>query len=301
MGGSASALIGLGGPIDSVPVPEDWRKQRLKLLVKASGKLVLVDKLLPKLLREGHKVLIFSQMVSLLDMLAEFLELSDYKFEMLTGRVHGNDRQRAIDRFQNNASSFVFLLSTRAGGVGINLTAADTVIIYDSDWNPQNDLQAMARCHRIGQDKSVKIYRLVTVNTFEHELFLRASRKLGLETAIMGKRGKKSKSGIDDPDDTSAAVTSAEEMAALLKAGAYALMGEKDDDKKEKELMDTDIDTLLKRNSRVLVHEGGSKTPGGSAGADKEVQEIDSAHTSLGGFHLTKTNFTAVDDGGTDG
>ena len=79
----------------------------------------------------------------------------------------------------------MFILSTKAGGVGINLTAADTVIIYDSDWNPQNDLQATARCHRIGQTKEVTTYRLVTRNTYEGEMFARASRKLGLERAVM--------------------------------------------------------------------------------------------------------------------
>lgn len=84
-----------------------------------------------------------------------------------------------------DSDRFVFLLCTRAGGVGINLTAADTVIIYDSDWNPQNDLQAQARCHRIGQTQQVKIYRLITRNTYEREMFERASMKLGLDEAVL--------------------------------------------------------------------------------------------------------------------
>ena len=104
----------------------------------------------------------FSQMVKMIDLIEEYCEFRRYKCERLDGRVSGNDRQKSIDRFNNDADSFVFLLSTRAGGVGINLTAADTVIIFDSDWNPQNDVQAMARCHRIGQLKSVTIYRLIT-------------------------------------------------------------------------------------------------------------------------------------------
>merc|ERR1712106_46707 len=94
----------------------------------------------------------------------------------------------AIDRYQEKESmesSFIMLLSTRAGGVGINLTAADTCIIFDSDWNPQNDLQAQARCHRIGQKKMVKIYRLVTKNTYEREMFDRAGLKLGLDKAVL--------------------------------------------------------------------------------------------------------------------
>ncbi|GMH64942.1 hypothetical protein TL16_g04081, partial [Triparma laevis f. inornata] len=99
----------------------------------------------------------------------------------LDGRISGSDRQKSIDRFNTEEDAFMFILSTKAGGVGINLTAADTCIIYDSDWNPQNDVQAQARCHRIGQTKDVMIYRLITARSFETEMFDRASRKLGLE------------------------------------------------------------------------------------------------------------------------
>ena len=110
-----------------------------------------------------------------------------YSFERIDGNVHGNRRQAAIDRFSAPGSQgFVFLLCTKAGGVGINLTAADTVIIFDSDWNPQNDLQAMARCHRIGQQKQVKVYRLITRKTYEMHMFHAASLKLGLDRAVMG-------------------------------------------------------------------------------------------------------------------
>ena len=107
--------------------------------------MVLLDKLLPKLRKEGHKILIFSQMVRMIDIIEEFCEFRKYTCERLDGRVAGNDRQKSIDRFNKQSDSFVFLLSTRAGGVGINLTAADTVLIFDSDWNPQNDIQAMVR------------------------------------------------------------------------------------------------------------------------------------------------------------
>lgn len=153
-----------------------------KALIQSSGKLVLVDKLLPKLKSNGHRVLIFSQMVRCLDILEDYLIYRyslcfglkllivtsrlhfhvsrKYPYERLDGRIRGNMRQAAIDRYcKPDSDRFVFLLCTKAGGLGINLTAADTVIIYDSDWNPQNDLQAQARCHRIGQQKMVKIYR----------------------------------------------------------------------------------------------------------------------------------------------
>ncbi|ETO23539.1 Chromodomain helicase-DNA-binding protein [Reticulomyxa filosa] len=136
-------------------------------LIKASGKLVLLDKLLPKLQLEGRRVLIFSQMTRLLDIIEDFLVYRQYQYERLDGGVTGASRQEAIDRFTVNNDIFAFLLSTRAGGVGINLMAADTVIIYDSDWNPMNDIQAIARAHRIGQTKQVNVYRLVTRNTYE--------------------------------------------------------------------------------------------------------------------------------------
>eukprot|EP00487_Bulimina_marginata_P010700 TRINITY_DN5824_c0_g1_i1.p1 TRINITY_DN5824_c0_g1~~TRINITY_DN5824_c0_g1_i1.p1 ORF type:complete len:122 (+),score=17.05 TRINITY_DN5824_c0_g1_i1:25-390(+) len=112
-----------------------------------------MDKLLPKLKREGHRVLIFSQMSHLLDIMEDYLNYRHHLYERLDGSVTGIERQEAIDRFQKDDSIFIFLLTTRAGGVGINLMAADTVIIYDSDWNPMNDVQAIARCHRIGTKK----------------------------------------------------------------------------------------------------------------------------------------------------
>lgn len=138
------------------------RRRMEQFVIPTSGKMVLIDKLLPKLQKENHRVLIFSQMVKMIDIIDEYCEYRGYPCERLDGRISGNERQKAIDRFNTDKKSFVFLLSTRAGGVGINLTAADTVIIFDSDWNPQNDVQAMARCHRIGQQKSVTIYRLIT-------------------------------------------------------------------------------------------------------------------------------------------
>ncbi|NXA25958.1 CHD8 protein, partial [Ibidorhyncha struthersii] len=155
-------------------------------MVRSAGKLVLIDKLLPKLKAGGHKVLIFSQMVRCLDILEDYLIQKRYLYERIDGRVRGNLRQAAIDRFSKpDSDRFVFLLCTRAGGLGINLTAADTCIIFDSDWNPQNDLQAQARCHRIGQSKAVKVYRLITRNSYEREMFDKASLKLGLDKAVL--------------------------------------------------------------------------------------------------------------------
>jgi len=156
------------------------------LLVQSSGKMVLVDKLLTKLKAGGHKVLIFSQFTMMLDLLEPYLEGRGHMYERLDGSTPPLERQAAIDRFSSDPNDFVFMLSTKAGGVGITLTSADTTIIFDSDWNPQNDLQAMARCHRIGQTKEVRVYRLITKSTYEQGLFEAANRKYGLDEAILG-------------------------------------------------------------------------------------------------------------------
>jgi len=154
--------------------------------VQSSGKFVLLRKLLPKLKADGHRVLIFSQFTKVLDLMSDILETEGWRFERLDGSVSGTERQRAIDRFSDkNSDSFIFILSTRAGGVGINLTAADTVIVFDPDWNPQNDVQAMARVHRIGQTKTVQIYKLCTKGTYENHMLKLANQKLGLEHAVM--------------------------------------------------------------------------------------------------------------------
>ena len=154
--------------------------------MQSSGKFVLLRKLLPKLKADGHRVLIFSQFTKVLDLMSDILETEGWRFERLDGSVSGTERQRAIDRFSDkNSDSFIFILSTRAGGVGINLTAADTVIVFDPDWNPQNDVQAMARVHRIGQTKTVQIYKLCTKGTYENHMLKLANQKLGLEHAVM--------------------------------------------------------------------------------------------------------------------
>jgi len=227
-------------------------------MVQASGKLVLVDKLLKKLREGGHKVLIFSQMTRCLDILSDFLRWRGYPCERIDGAVKGDDRQSAIDRYCDpKSNSFVFLLCTKAGGVGINLTAADTVVIFDSDWNPQNDLQAQARCHRIGQTKSVKIYRLITRNTYEREMFDRAGMKLGLDKAILQKMGPESSSMEEFSESTAAPQMSKTQVEDLLKKGAYGILMENDD--AGMKFMDEDIDSILERRTTVIKHDSGVK------------------------------------------
>ncbi|KAM8820274.1 chromodomain-helicase-DNA-binding protein 1-like [Eudromia elegans] len=153
-------------------------------IVEASGKLYLLDKLLSFLYAGGHRVLLFSQMTQLLDILQDYMDYRGYSYERLDGSVRGEERHLAIKNF-GQQPIFIFLLSTRAGGVGMNLTAADTVIFTDSDFNPQNDLQAIARAHRIGQHKPVKIIRLIGRDTVEEIIYRRAASKLRLTNAIV--------------------------------------------------------------------------------------------------------------------
>ncbi|KAL3998658.1 SNF2 N-terminal domain family protein [Acanthocheilonema viteae] len=229
----------------------DWNEDDIyqHALVQSSGKLVLIAKLLPKLHTDGHKVLIFSQMVRVLDIIEEFLVAQNYTFERIDGNVRGDLRQSAIDRFSKKDSDrFIFLLCTRAGGLGINLTAADTVIIFDSDWNPQNDLQAQARCHRIGQTKMVKVYRLITCNTYEREMFDKASLKLGLDRAVL-----QSTTALKDTSQQ----LSRKEIEELLKKGAYGAIME--ENAEESKFNEEDIETILLRRTTTITLEAGVK------------------------------------------
>ncbi|KAH8837459.1 hypothetical protein MCOR27_004667 [Pyricularia oryzae] len=158
------------------------REDSIKGLIKSSGKMMLLDQLLAKLKKDNHRVLIFSQMVKMLDILGDYLRVRGYQYQRLDGTIPAGPRRMAINHFNApDSEDFCFLLSTRAGGLGINLMTADTVIIYDSDWNPQADLQAMARAHRIGQKRPVNVYRLVAKQTVEEEVVNRARNKLFLE------------------------------------------------------------------------------------------------------------------------
>ncbi|XP_063305772.1 chromodomain-helicase-DNA-binding protein 3 [Pelobates fuscus] len=173
-------------------------------LIKSSGKLLLLHKMLRKLNEQGHRVLIFSQMTKMLDLLEDFLDYDGYKYERIDGGITGALRQEAIDRFNApGAQQFCFLLSTRAGGLGINLATADTVIIYDSDWNPHNDIQAFSRAHRIGQANKVMIYRFVTRASVEERITQVAKRKMMLTHLVVrpglgSKAGSMSKQELDD-------------------------------------------------------------------------------------------------------
>ena len=192
-------------------------------LVTTCGKMQLLDQMLPVLKQNGHKVLIFSQMTKILDILEDFCNFRKFNFFRLDGQTRCEYRQQYIDQFNSNPDTFLFLLSTRAGGLGINLTAADTVIIYDSDWNPQNDLQAQDRCHRIGQTRPVIIYRFVAANTVDQFMVERAEAKRVLERLVINQNKFKGKLDEDMKSTSSNAVESATLISMLQKFGADVL------------------------------------------------------------------------------
>lgn len=151
-----------------------------------AGKMQLLHKLLPKLQEKGSRVLIFCQMTRVLDILEDYFRFIGFEYCRIDGNTDGEKRDSQMDEFNAEGSSkFCFLLSTRAGGLGINLATADIVVLYDSDWNPQVDLQAMDRAHRIGQKKRVQVFRFVTEGTVEEKIIERADRKLFLDAAVI--------------------------------------------------------------------------------------------------------------------
>ncbi|KAG7242554.1 hypothetical protein INR49_020267, partial [Caranx melampygus] len=239
----------------------------LQAMVQSAGKLVLIDKLLPKMKAGGHKVLIFSQMVRCLDILEDYLIQRRYLYERIDGRVRGNLRQAAIDRFSKpDSDRFVFLLCTRAGGLGITSqqqTPASSLTLTGTHRMTCSSLKAViaqARCHRIGQNKAVKVYRLITRNSYEREMFDRASLKLGLDKAVL-----QSMSGRDNSLGGSTGEGGAlEQMAVqqqlskkeiedLLRRGAYgAIMDEEDEGAK---FCEEDIDQILQRRTKTITIE----------------------------------------------
>ncbi|PJF20054.1 hypothetical protein PSACC_00137 [Paramicrosporidium saccamoebae] len=160
--------------------------QNNELLYRVAGKFELLKRILPKFQATGHKLLIFFQMTQIMTIMEDMLTMQGYKYLRLDGSTKADDRTDLLKRFNAPDSPyFIFLLSTRAGGLGLNLQSADTVIIFDSDWNPHQDLQAQDRAHRIGQTKEVRILRLITIESVEEYIFERAQHKLSLDGKII--------------------------------------------------------------------------------------------------------------------
>jgi len=200
-------------------------------IVNNSAKLLIVDKLLPKLQEQGSRVLIFTQMARMLDILEDYCWYRGWKYCRIDGNTPHEDRDKQIQEYNAEGSEkFVFMLSTRAGGLGINLYTADVVIIYDSDWNPQMDLQAMDRAHRIGQKKQVRVFRLVAENTVDEKIVEKAEVKLKLDRMVI-QQGKLAEQKTNLNKD---------EMVSMIRHGASHIFSSK-----EGELSDLDIDKLL--------------------------------------------------------
>jgi len=157
----------------------------MRRFVSDSGKLAKLDQLLRELRNGGHRVLLYFQMTRMIDLMEEYLTYRNYKYVRLDGSTKLEDRRDTVADFQTKPEIFVFLLSTRAGGLGINLTAADTVIFYDSDWNPTIDSQAMDRAHRLGQTRQVTVYRMITRGTIEERIRKRALQKEEVQRVVI--------------------------------------------------------------------------------------------------------------------
>nr|PNR46176.1 hypothetical protein PHYPA_013295 [Physcomitrium patens] len=230
-----------------------------RLLVTASGKFQLLEKLLPRLKEGGHRVLLFSQMTGMLDILEDFLTHLNFKFCRIDGSTLASERQKQIADFNStNSDIFIFLISTRAGGLGINLPSADTVIIYDPDFNPFVDLQAQARAHRIGQENVVLVYQLITKCSVEEKIIERSRQKLAMENLVMSSSEK----------DT------AEDVNTLLLHGARKVLEEHDVEATSVKWTNENLELLLNRDISDTkgVKEGGAgylgavQEPGGMLG-----------------------------------
>ncbi|KAI9264208.1 SNF2 family N-terminal domain-containing protein [Phascolomyces articulosus] len=210
------------------------------LLYRTSGKFELLDRILPKLRATGHRVLIFFQMTQIMDIMEDFCIYRGYNHLRLDGSTKSDDRSRLLQVYNAPESPyFVFLLSTRAGGLGLNLQTADTVIIFDSDWNPHQDLQAQDRAHRIGQTKEVRIFRLITENSIEENILARAQYKLDID-------GKVIQAGKFDHRSTE------EDREAFLRSLLEDKSDEQDNENNEEseDLDDEELNLMLKRSDQ---------------------------------------------------
>ncbi|KAL6595299.1 hypothetical protein LY90DRAFT_523749 [Neocallimastix californiae] len=204
-------------------------------LVDNSGKMAILDKLLVHLKANGSRVLLFSQMSRMLDILEDYCLWKGYDYCRIDGQTSHDDRIQSIDEFNKpNSSKFIFLLTTRAGGLGINLATADIVIMYDSDWNPQVDLQAEDRAHRIGQKKQVVVFRFITENAIEEKVIERATQKLRLDQLVI-QQGKTQQSKAASKD----------ELLSMIQYGANEVM-----QSGESTITDDDIEKVLLRGEK---------------------------------------------------
>lgn len=212
-------------------------------LVDNAAKMVMLDKLLKRMKNQGSRVLIFSQMSRVLDILEDYSVMRGYQYCRIDGGTAHEDRIAAIDEYNKDGSEkFLFLLTTRAGGLGINLTSADIVVLFDSDWNPQADLQAMDRAHRIGQKKQVHVFRFVTENAVEEKVLERAAQKLRLDQLVIqqGRSQQQAKQAASKDELLNMIQHGAEKVFQAAGSGGVGPAA-------DGSMTDDDIDALLKR------------------------------------------------------
>ncbi|GAA5977723.1 hypothetical protein JCM5350_002330 [Sporobolomyces pararoseus] len=229
-------------------------------LVEAAGKMLVLDKLLKAMKAKGSRVLIFSQMSRVLDILEDYCLFREYQYCRLDGGTAHEDRMEQIDAYnQPGSEKFIFLLTTRAGGLGINLVSADVVVLYDSDWNPQADLQAMDRAHRIGQTKQVYVFRFVTENAVEEKVLERAAQKLRLDQLVI-------QQGRSQPTTKTA---NKDDLVDMIQHGAEKIINSK-----ESMAVEDDIEDIIRRG-------------------EEKTQELNSKYASLNFDDLQIFNSTA--------
>jgi len=246
-------------------------------LVNGSGKFQLLRRLLAKLFAKGHRVVLFSQFTSTLDLIEDFLNHEQYKYCRLDGSTNRVQRTVDINSFNMPGSSkFVFLMSTRAGGLGINCQTADTCILFDSDWNPQVDLQAMARVHRIGQTKKVHVYRLISPGTVEERIVQRAEKKLYLDQMV----NRESSSHVQQMEELSGS-----EMLSMLKFGAQCCLA------LSEAPSDDALDAIIDRSRKE-----GDKICGVDTGQQRSVAEFDASSEMLNLRELKGRTYGEVPD-----
>jgi len=210
-------------------------------LVEASSKLQLLEIMLPKLHERGHRVLMFSQFLDMLDIMEDFLDGLGLKHRRLDGSMNAMEKQKRIDAYNAPDSPyFAFLLSTRSGGVGINLATADTVIILDPDFNPHQDIQALSRAHRIGQTKKVLVFQLMTRDSAEEKIMQIGKKKMALDHILIERMGEEEEAGMD--------------LESILRHGAAALFD--DDDSGDIHYDSVSVDNLLDRSQAENTQTG---------------------------------------------
>lgn len=276
-------------------------------IITCSGKMIVLNKLLDKLLIKGHRIVLFSQFTRTLDILSDYLDMKNIRCYRIDGSTNRVMRDVLINSFNKpNSKINIFLLSTRAGGEGVNLFTADTVILFDSDWNPQVDIQAMARVHRIGQKNIVHIYRLVSSGSVEERIVQRAQQKLFLDSMI--NRGSTShalaideeadsdvelegNATLDDEDEVKENNVSKSNLLSTLKFGWNSLFSITSNNSSDNFISDEEIDLIIDRNRGLSEMNLEDRDAANPSSSDQEInsknQLVENQQYSIDSFDET--------------